>query len=444
MKKLFTNFGKLLFIITIIVVLAFQGYWIWINFQNKREEILSKTKSEATQILLQNMLNQYDINDKLIKQKNPNVKVHVKFEVYLSQSDSKKIVNKQLKPQKGVLYDEKKISRLLYESLRYNLKKSLKREVQIHLYAENKTVKKTYPANQKITNQNTTEHINSLLQDNTTYRIHIVNMTEIIIYEIKEIIIFSIFYILLFLVTILLLLRNLNLSHKLLKNKEVFTRNMTHELKIPISTITIAAEGLEHYDVAEEPESVRKYANTIQRATVQLSSLVDTILQYTRADNNNEELILERINLVFLLQEVESDLSGIILKKHAEITFKDIDSNMTVKGNFNQLKQIFSNLIDNSLKYSEKAPHIIITAERHNHIILIRIKDNGIGIPEKYMEEVFTPYFRIVNDDTHDVKGFGLGLSFVKKSLKNQHGSIKVVNQKTEGTVMEIRIPAYE
>lgn len=440
MNKFFTNFGKLLFIITIIVVLVFQGYWIWVNFQNKREEILSNTKSEATQILLQNMLNQYDINDKLI---NPNVKVHVKFEVYLSQS--KKIVNKQLKPQKkGVLYDEKKISQLLYKSLRYNLKKSLKREVQIHLYAENKTVKNTYPANQEITNQNTTEPINSLLQNNTTYRIHIVNMTEIIIHEIKEIIIFSIFYILLFLVTIFLLFRNLNLSHKLLKNKEVFTRNMTHELKIPISTIMIAAEGLEHYDVAEEPESVRKYANTIQRATGKLSSLVDTILQHSRAENNNQELVLDCINLVFLLQEVESDLSGIILKKHAEITFKDIDSNMTVKGNFNQLKQIFSNLIDNSLKYSEKAPHIIITAEKHNHIIIIRIKDNGIGIPEKYMEDVFTPYFRIVHGDIHDVKGFGLGLSFVKTSLKNQHGSIKVLNQKTEGTIMEIRIPAYE
>lgn len=446
MNKLFTHFGKLLFMLTIFVVLAFQGYWIAVSFQNKKEEILERTRSEMTLLLVNNML-----NDPLLKQRISNeddyrknkVSKKDKIEVFIRET-KKNVVNKSFKQQNNNFYINEKLDMFLYISMKSTLKKLLNKDAKISLFYEGKKTIRTYPKNIKTDGNSTTIPVSSLLENDTTYSIHIENLTSIVISEIKETIIFSMLYILLFLVTTFVLFKNIIFNQKLLKNKEIFTQNMTHELKIPISTILIAAEGLEKYDIAKEPESAKKYAGMIQRAGNQLSQLVESILQHARTDHNSEKLSLTSINLVNLLEDVKENLSGIIQKREAEIIIININHNINIKGNYEQLRQVFSNLIDNSFKYSENRPQVLISAQKTGNTVIIRIQDNGIGIPEKYNEDVFTPYFRIVNDDTHDVKGFGLGLSFVRKSLMNQGATISIIKQKTEGTTMEIKIPIYE
>lgn len=445
MNKFFVSFGKPLFILTIIVVLTFQGYWIVVNYENKKVEILERTQSEATQLLLMNMLKSPALQEKLDKtNKKGNKSKAENIEVYVS-APKTKVIDERLKvPDGGLFYKDEKLDYILYASVRKILKTFLKKDTEIQIYFEGKDVKRTYPKGVTIRDQNTTKTINSFQQDSNKYRIHIVNMSAVAIYEIKEIIFFSIFYVLLFLITILILFKSLVFNRNLLQNKEVFTRNMTHELKIPISTILIATEALETYTIEEEPANVKKYAGAIQRAANQLSFLVDSILQHARSSNSNEKLVLSSVNLLSLVQEVEVDLAHIVLKKKAEINSGNVDENVEIKGNRVQLRQIFLNLLDNALKYSERDPRIIISAEKKSNIVTIRIQDNGIGIPEKYREEIFAPYFKIMNDNTHNVKGFGLGLSFVRESLKKQGGSIRVLKQKTEGTTIEIKIPAYE
>ncbi|WP_165569116.1 sensor histidine kinase [Chryseobacterium piperi] len=441
MNKISTHFGKLLFVLTIFVVLVFQGYWIYISFQNKKEEILERTRSEMIQLLVNNMLNEPILKQKLSKKNKSNKKE--KIEVFISEP-TKTMVNESFKQQNTAFYRDEKLDVLLYISMKSTLKKMLNKDAEITILYEGKKIKRIYPKNAKTEDKNTTAHVNSLLGLNTTYRIHIENMKSLVISEIKETIIFSVLYVLLFLVTIFILFKSLIFNQKLLKNKEIFTRNMTHELKIPISTILIAAEGLEKHDIINQPENAKKYAGMIQRAGRQLSQLVESILQHARSDHNTEKLLLTSINLAHLLEDVKENLSGIIHKKEAKISITNIDQNIHVKGNYEQLTQVFSNLIDNSLKYSANSPLVLISAEKTGNNVLIRIKDNGLGIPEKYTEDIFSPYFRIVNDDTHDIKGFGLGLSFVRKSLMNQGASIKIIRQKTEGTTMEIKIATDE
>ncbi len=446
MNTLFTHFGKLLFVLTILVVLAFQGYWIAVSFQNKKEEILERTRSEMTQLLVDNMLNDPPLKQKL--NRNSNYRNNAagnreKIQVFIREKE-KDVVNKNFKQQNTSFYKGEKLDVFLYHSIKSILKKGLNKEAEISILYEGKNIKRMYPENLKAQDENTTTPVNALLGEDTTYRIYIENMTSLVISEIKETIIFSVLYILLFLVTIFILFKNLIFNQKLLRNKEIFTRNMTHELKIPISTILIAAEGLEKYDVLEEPESAKKYAGMIRRAGSQLSQLVESILQHARADHNTEKLPLTNINLVDLLEDVKNNLSGMIDKRKAEIILVNINQTFMIKGNYEQLRLVFCNLIDNSLKYSDNKPKVLISAEKSGNSILIRIQDNGIGIPEKYAEDIFSPYFRIVTDDTHDVKGFGLGLSFVKKSLLNQGADIQFIKQKTEGTTMEIKIPSHE
>ncbi|WP_345989971.1 HAMP domain-containing sensor histidine kinase [Chryseobacterium sp. Chry.R1] len=336
-----------------------------------------------------------------------------------------------------------KTDSLLYSSIKRSMP-VLFRYGDIIVYHKIKKKITSYPSGQALDHENTTEEINSLLNDKENFSIHIKNLYITTIYSIWGPILFSIFYMLLFLGTLFILYRNLLLNKKLLKNKEVFTRNMTHELKIPVSTILIAAEGLGKYDIANESENVKKFAHIIQRAGNQLSSLVESILQNARSDSNMETLEMKPVNLLSLLQEIKDSLSVIIVKKQAEVKLENINGNIYVKGNPEQLRQIFLNLIDNSLKYCDKQPIILISATKKNNRIMITIQDNGIGIPKKYEKDIFDPYFRIMNNDLHEVKGFGLGLSFVKSSLKKQGGNIHLLQTQTQGTIMEINMLSYE
>ncbi|PUB34879.1 phospho-acceptor domain-containing protein [Elizabethkingia sp. YR214] len=445
MYNFFIHFGKQLLILTVVVVFTFQGYWLWNTFQTKKQELLDQTKVEMQQILLNKLMDELAKNpgiksalgkqDGSVKESyktNKNAEVIVLESSNLKNSEQIKKFN----------VPDLKIDSLLYSSIKKSMP-VLFRYGDIIVYNKAKQVISTYPTGQTVYTENTTEEVNKLYGKGT-FSIHIKNLFATTIYSISWAILFSVFYMILFIGTLFIIYRNLLLNQRLLRNKEVFTRNMTHELKIPVSTILIAAEGLEKYNITNEPEGAKKYAHIIQRAANKLSSLVEAILQNARADEATGKIDLNSVNLLSLLHEVQDSLSVITEDKQAEIRLMDINENINIKGNYEQLKQIFTNLYDNSLKYSDKKPVISVLAVKKNNRIIITIQDNGIGIPRKYEKEIFEPYFRIMNNDLHDVKGFGLGLSFVKSSLKKQNGNIRLLHTTPEGTTIELNIPSYE
>lgn len=438
MYIIFIRFGKQLLIFTVLVVFAFQGYWLWNTFQDKKQDLLSQVKVEMQQALYDKLMS--DVSN------NPEVKSvlgkregNIKMEVFILESDRLK----NTKYTKKINIPEVKMDSLLYYTIKQS-KPILFKYGDIIIYHRIKKRVHSYPSGYSFNSENTTEEINALSRDKGDFSVHIKNLNVTTIYSMLGAVLFSAFYMILFLGTLFIIYRNLLLNHKLLKNKEVFTQNMTHELKIPVSTILIAAEGMEKYDITSDPESSRKYAHIIQRAASQLSSLVESILQNARADNNTNTLELNSVNLLLLLQDVQDSLSVIIAKSRAEMKYEGLREDINIMGNYEQLRQVFLNIIDNSLKYSEKRPVITTTVIRKNKRVIITIQDNGIGIPQKYEKEIFDPYFRIMNNDLHDVKGFGLGLSFVKSSLKKQNANIRLLNTEKEGTTIEINIPSYE
>ncbi|CAM3735722.1 sensor histidine kinase KdpD [Elizabethkingia bruuniana] len=445
MYNFFIRFGKPLLILTVVVVFIFQGYWLWNTFQSKKKELLDQTKVEMQQILLNKLMGELaknpEVKSALGKQDGSikeSYKTNKNAEVIVLESSNLKTPEKI----KKFNLPDLKTDSLLYSSIKKSMP-VLFRYGDIIVYNKAKKVVSTYPAGQAVYTENTTEDI-SKLYGKGTFSIHIENLFTTTIYSISWAILFSVFYMVLFIGTLFIIYRNLLLNQKLLRNKEVFTRNMTHELKIPVSTILIAAEGLEKYNITNEPEGAKKYVHIIQRAANKLSSLVEAILQNARADEATGKIDLNSVNLLSLLHEVQDNLSVIIEDKQAEIRLMNIGEDMSIKGNYEQLKQIFINLYDNSLKYSDKKPVISVLAVKKNNRIIITIQDNGIGIPRKYEKEIFAPYFRIMNNDLHDVKGFGLGLSFVKSSLIKQNGNIRLLHTTTEGTTIELNIPSYE
>ncbi|MNK19118.1 Alkaline phosphatase synthesis sensor protein PhoR [compost metagenome] len=450
MRFFFERFGKfILFTLTILIVMAFQSYWLWNNFQNYKTEILDQTKLKVQQILMNDLIFDRTYENNEIMDNDVKAKISEKLSEVMSIKDLA-TVNAEVffyGPNDEILYSNNdktvaKVDSLIYYKLKPILQKTYNNP-DITIYTENEKLKKTYPNGRTIKIENTTDPINDLSQNTETFRVHIENLSFIIISKMYDVIFFSIAYLMLFLGTIFLLLNNIKINRKLLKNKDIFTRNVTHELKIPISTIMIAAEGFEKYNIIDEPEAAKKYISTIKRAGSQLSFFVESILQHTKAANGNSEVANESINLLALLEEVKSILSAIIIEKEANIIFKDISDKTFIKGNYDQMRQVFINLFDNAIKYSERKPDIIVYGEKIIDRMIIKIHDNGIGISKKHTEEIFEPYFRVTNDDVYNVKGFGIGLSFVRSALKNQNGKIHVSQSDANGTIIELNLAAY-
>ncbi|MDO5637524.1 MAG: HAMP domain-containing sensor histidine kinase [Myroides sp.] len=452
MRVFFGRFWKtFLFALTVLFVLLFQSYWLWNTFQNKKVEILERTKLEMQQVLI----NQLIINENLDNDQKMDDEIKFVIQEKLSKVlDIQKLIELQgeveiLDENDNILFsNEHKENKsnldsfLYFEMKPYMLKTYGDDNITVYFESEKKI--KPFPVDHSVNLKNTTAPVSSLGQPAGSYRIHIENLRLIVLSKMYDSILFSVLYLLLFLGTVSLLLHNVKINRRLLKNKEVFTRNVTHEFKIPISTIMIAAEGFEKYNIIEEPEAAKKYINTIKRATHQLSLFVESILQHSKAENGIGNSTEESINLSNLFKEVESDLTEIISNKKAIISFPNFSKNLCAKGNHNQMKQIFINLFENSIKYADQNPVIIVDGHQLNNRVIITIKDNGIGIPKKYTEEIFQPYFRVTHEDIHEMKGFGLGLSFVRSALKNQDGKIHVKKSDSEGTVMELNLAAYE
>ncbi|HUH34602.1 MAG TPA: HAMP domain-containing sensor histidine kinase [Moheibacter sp.] len=441
-----------LVVFTIVFVVFFQSYWLLNAYENQKNEILTQISLEVQRVLTNELIIQntsrvdevFDdeiksvIRDKLSDIINVHSLSELGGELMITvdgeDDEGDKVVYSNKNHREVVQFDS-----LIYGEVQSYIQKTYK-DAKFVVYFEYENELKTYPKNSVIQSANTTESIKSLSSPLYSVRVHVVNLPSVILEKMYDKILFSVLYIVLFLSTVFLLNYNVKINRRLLKNKEIFTRNVTHELKIPISTIMIAAEAFEKYDLVKEPKAAKKYIHTIKRASEQLSFFVDSILQHAKAENGGEKM--EVINLLELLEEVKTSLSQIIHEKKVSILFENIPKDLCIQGDFSAMKQVFLNLFDNSIKYSVESPKIIVKAERAKDRVVLKVIDNGIGIPKDHLEDVFSAYFRVANKDVYDVKGYGLGLSFVKSTLKNQNGHVRIVESSPLGTIIELNIAA--
>ena len=220
-----------------------------------------------------------------------------------------------------------------------------------------------------------------------------------------------------------------------------FINNMTHELKTPIATVSLASQMLADPKIPEKSRDTARLASIIIEESNRLRILVEKVLQTAifekakleldKSRTDIHEVILRAVN-AFKLQVNER--GGVIS------TFLDApDPIITIdESNF---FNVFLNLIDNSLKYTTRTPEITLTTAGHHKGITITVSDNGMGIPREHQKHIFEKFYRVPAGNTHNIKGFGLGLSYVKKIIDEHHGTIKVESQINKGTRIIIHIP---
>lgn len=266
--------------------------------------------------------------------------------------------------------------------------------------------------------------------------------SEYQLYLIKKIfpeILFSIFLVGLTAFSFGLIYRNLQKQKRLTELKNDFISNVTHELKTPIATVSVAIEALSNFNVLHNPEQTNEYLNISKNELSRLSMLVDKVLKMSIFEQKELELKLEVFDFKQLLEGVLSTMKIQFEKFGAAVNYDCLGDDFMLKGDAVHLTNVVYNLLDNSLKYSPE-PQIEILLSADENEVKLSVKDNGVGIEEAYQQKVFEKFFRVPTGDIHTIKGYGLGLSYVAKVIEKHHGKIILNSKLNEGSEFIIRL----
>jgi two-component system phosphate regulon sensor histidine kinase PhoR len=225
---------------------------------------------------------------------------------------------------------------------------------------------------------------------------------------------------------------------KLAEIKNDFINNMTHEFKTPISTISLAVEVMKDGDVKKDSGKINRYLNIIQDENRRLGTQVEKVLQMALLDKGEVKLRLDSVDIHGTIEQVLTNLSVQIEQKNGIVNLKLKADKSEIVADEVHLTNIIYNLLDNANKYSPENSEITICTKNLANSLKISISDNGIGMTKDQMARIFERFYRVPTGNLHDVKGFGLGLSYVKKMVELHNGQIFVESKLGEGSKFEI------
>jgi two-component system phosphate regulon sensor histidine kinase PhoR len=223
--------------------------------------------------------------------------------------------------------------------------------------------------------------------------------------------------------------------------KNDFVNNMTHELKTPISTISLASQMLNDRSIPEEQKNLGQISRIIQAESKQLGFQVERVLQMAIFDHGELKLKQEEINLHDVIETVAQNFLLQIDKREGLLEFLPEADNTVIQGDLMHITNVISNLLENAMKYTKSTPEIRIVTQNENDTVIVSVSDNGIGIGKEDQKRIFDKFYRVPTGNIHNVKGFGLGLSYVKLIVEQHHGSIKLKSEPNKGSQFDIQLP---
>lgn len=211
-----------------------------------------------------------------------------------------------------------------------------------------------------------------------------------------------------------------------------FISNMTHEFKTPISTIAVASEVLQQPEIVQEPERLLNYATIISKENKRLKGQVERVLQLASLENESLQLSISSVSVHKVISEVVSHFSATI--NGGSIKLRLDATNDKLLADEHHLTNVVYNLIDNAIKYSKTKANVYLSTSNKNKSLIVIVEDQGVGLSPEQANHIFDKFYRVNTGNQHDVKGFGIGLSYVKLIVNELGGSIKVESEIGKGS----------
>jgi two-component system phosphate regulon sensor histidine kinase PhoR len=470
------NISVLFMLLTILAVLAFQCYWLYKNYKEEKQ-----TLSLHTNILFRQTIDQLQIErlqldstikwrssekygvikmrdavgrmirDTIIERRRigPNVRFRVDHRQVgvrsgeVSDSTKHEIYN-------ITVPDEEKFVTIIRkaDSLQDSLPvKDIQRRYAKLLEREGLNVPFTIIASHEIRLEEmppifeSANEITIGLKKPITYKLQLGSRTAYLLKQLSTEIIVSLLLIGVTIFSFWLLYSNLRKQQRLTQIKNEFISNITHELKTPIATVSVAIEALQSFNAMQNPERTKEYLDISSNELQRLSLLVDKVLKLSMFEKQQVELKPELFDLKRLVAEVVGSMRPQFVKYNATVDLKSEGNDFSINADRLHITSVLFNLLDNAMKYSEAAPSVIIEVNEAANSIELSVRDSGIGIPPEFKTKIFEKFFRVPSGNTHNVKGYGLGLSYVMYVIQRHKGSIEVTSKPGVGTSFTINLP---
>ncbi len=251
----------------------------------------------------------------------------------------------------------------------------------------------------------------------------------------------SVLFIGIILMTFIKTIQTILKQKKLNEIKNDFISNMTHELKTPISTISLACEAISDPDVDKNSQRVHSFVGMIRDENRRLGMLVENVLKSAVLDRGEVTMEKDEIELNDLIKDVVKNIQIQASSRGGYIGISLNAVNSVIKADRVHFSNIIYNLLDNAVKYSTKAPEVLISTSSDKHGITVKVADKGLGISRDDQKKIFEKFYRVPTGNVHNVKGFGLGLSYVKAIVEKHSGTIDLESTMGRGSVFTIYIP---
>lgn len=273
------------------------------------------------------------------------------------------------------------------------------------------------------------------------YQARFENIRPMLLAKISPQIAFSVVLTLLTIAAFAFMYRSIRTQQKLMQLKNDLISNITHELKTPVATVSVALEALQNFNGLNNPQLTREYLQIAKGELNRLTLITEKILKTSAFEENGITITTEVVDLVEIIERVLDSLKLVFEKQSVKVNFKKTGAGFCVMGNAEHLTNVLYNLLDNALKYSKAGAAIVVELHTANQQVILSVTDNGIGIPTEYQNKIFEKFFRVPQGDVHNAKGYGLGLSYVANVIKHHGGIIRVESEPGKGSRFIIEMP---
>lgn len=483
-----------LMVLTILAITCFQAYWLKTNYDKENRQLSFRTNVAFRETIRELQAKKFDFDDEMLKSLPPNAikKIEVKNlpdePHHLGMREREDIVNmvnvyrERRRISASDTVKRKNIIITMDQTNSFIKTDSARQQFKFNMKANHRTdgefIKLLYGADslqdsirvkeidssyrialkeENIKIPFTINRLDSLIEEDlprhefnkmtvgfahpVTYELNVGNRFPYILKKMISPILFSLFLVGVTILSFVLLYRNMLKQKRLTELKNDFINNITHELKTPIATVGVAIEALRNFNAINDPARTKEYLDISQNELQRLSLLVDKVLKLSMFENKEVQLKYESVNVKSIIDEVTGSMKLQIEKQGAQCEVLTEGNDFTVAADKLHITSVVYNLVDNALKYSPVSPIIKLLLKDGGDRIVLSVADNGIGIAPEYKDKVFDKFFRVPAGDTHNVKGYGLGLSYVAYIVEKHKGKITVDSEPGKGSVFSITLP---